>query len=292
MQEFSPPYGEIEVISPLIRRITANNPAPYTFKGTGTYIIGHGNVAVIDPGPDMPDHINAIMSSLPGEEISHILVTHNHKDHSPGARLLALLSGAEIYAFDVGRQKYSKPDLEEGLDKDFKPDVILFDGDIIEGGNWTIEAVHTPGHLSNHLCFSLREEKALFTGDHVMGWSTTIVSPPDGNMQDYLNSLEKMMTRDDEIYYPTHGLPIEEPMKFIRQLLGHRLRRDKEILRAIEGGAHTIESVVGKVYPKIEKRLHLAASRTIFAHLIRLVDLDQVDCAGIASENTDYYLKK
>jgi len=292
MQEFSPPYGEIETLSPLIRRITANNPAPYTFKGTGTFIVGHGTVAVIDPGPDMPDHINAIMTSLKGEEISHILVTHNHKDHSPGSDLLSELSGAKIYAFDVGHQKYSEPDLEEGLDKNFKPDVILNDGDFIEGESWTIEAVHTPGHLSNHLCFSLHQEKALFTGDHVMGWSTTIVSPPDGNMQDYLNSLEKMMLRDDEIYYPTHGIPIEKPMKFIRQLFAHRLRRDKEIIRAMENGAHTVEDMLAKVYPKIKKELHVAASRTIFAHLIRLVDLGEVKCVGAVSESARYHPTK
>lgn len=292
MQEFSPPYGEIETISPLTRRITANNPAPYTFKGTGTYIIGHGSVAVIDPGPDMPEHINAIMTSLADEKISHILVTHNHKDHSPGARLLSELSGAKVYAFDIGQQKYSEPSLEEGIDKGFKPDVILNDGDIIKGNDWTVEAVHTPGHLSNHLCFSLQQEKALFTGDHVMGWSTTIISPPDGNMQDYLNSLEKMMSRDDEIYYPTHGLPINEPLKFIRQLIGHRLRRDKEILRAIENGAHRIDDIMSTVYPAIEKKLHIAASRTIFAHLIRLVDLGQVSCVEAPLETTDYYLTK
>ena len=225
MQDFSPPYGEIEEISPLIRRITAPNPSLYTFKGTGTYIIGRGDVAVIDPGPNMSTHHDAIITELGDEKITHILVTHNHKDHSPGARPLATSSGAKIYAFDVGNQLYSAEEAEEGLDKDFFPDVILKNNDEIKGNNWTIDVVHTPGHLSNHICFGLREEKALFTGDHVMGWSTTLISPPDGSMQDYYNSLNMMMTRDDKIYYPTHGLPIENPLSFIKNTLEHRLSR-------------------------------------------------------------------
>tara|TARA_R110002096_G_scaffold435828_1_gene663718 strand:- start:24608 stop:25486 length:879 start_codon:yes stop_codon:yes gene_type:complete len=288
MQDFSPPYGEIEVISPLIRRITAPNPAPYTFKGTGTYIIGHGDVAVIDPGPHIQDHIDAIMAGLNGESITHILVTHNHQDHSPGARPLAAICGAKIYAFDVGNQLYSAPDAEEGLDKDFCPDVILRNGDEILGGDWTIEVVHTPGHLSNHICFGLREEKALFTGDHVMGWSTTIISPPDGNMQDYLDSLKMMLGRDDEIYYPTHGLPIENPLSFVKQLLGHRLRRDKEIIRALEECTLSIEELVGKIYPGLDQKLHLAASRTLFAHLIRLAALGEINSDSVPSETSLY----
>lgn len=289
MQDFSPPYGEIEVISPRIRRVTAPNPAPYTFKGTGTYIIGHGDVAVIDPGPHIPDHIDAIIAGLGGETITHILVTHNHQDHSPGARPLAEVCDAKIYAFDVGKQLYSAPDAEEGLDKNFFPDVILKNGDQISGGDWTLDVVHTPGHLSNHICFGLLEEKALFTGDHVMGWSTTIISPPDGNMQDYLDSLEMMMGRDDEIYYPTHGLPIEKPLNFVKQLLGHRLRRDKEIIRTLEGHTLSIEELVGKIYPGLDKKLHLAASRTLFAHLIRLVALGKVSSDSTPSETSRYF---
>lgn len=291
MQDFSPPYGEIEVISPLIRRITAPNPAPYTFKGTGTYIIGHGDVAVIDPGPNIPDHITAIMDGLSDETITHILVTHNHQDHSPGARPLADLCNAKIYAFDVGKQLYSAPNAEEGLDKDFFPDVIIKDGDEIHGKDWTLDVLHTPGHLSNHICFGLREEKALFTGDHVMGWSTTIISPPDGNMQDYLNSLQMMMERDDEIYYPTHGRPIEHPLNFIKHLLAHRLRRDKEIIRALDGHSLSIDDLLGVIYPGLDKKLHLAASRTLFAHLIRLVALDEVKSDSIPSEASRYYKK-
>ena len=290
MQEFSPPYGEIELITKNIRRITAPNPAPYTFKGTGTYIIGHGYVAVIDPGPDITSHIDAILTSLGDEKISHILITHNHKDHSPAAKPLAEKCGAKIYGFDVSMQQYTDIDAEEGIDKNYAPDVLLKNDDIIKGQDWTIEAIHTPGHLSNHICFAYREEKSLFTGDHVMGWSTTIISPPDGNMADYLESLEKLRLRDDKIYYPTHGLPINNPKQFVTQLIGHRLRRDKEIIRAIAGGASTIEEIVGIIYATIDKKLYLAASRTTFAHLIRLVDLGHVKCGGKPSESSHYKL--
>ncbi|MDG1995593.1 MAG: MBL fold metallo-hydrolase [Emcibacteraceae bacterium] len=288
MDDFVPIYGEIEIISPNVRRITANNPAPFTYKGTGTYIIGYGSVAVIDPGPNMPSHIDAIVDGLKGETISHILVTHNHKDHSPAAQPLSKLCGAKIYAADVKNQQYSEDKLEEGIDKFFAPDVILKDGDIIKSSNWTIEAVHTPGHLSNHYCFAYQQEKALFTGDHVMGWSTTIVSPPDGDMQDYMNSLEKLLNRDDSIYYPTHGGAIKKPTQFVKQLLGHRLRREKEIIRAIENGARTIEEIVIKIYVSINKKLYPAAARTIYAHLIRLVNIGKITCDGTPLETSIY----
>ena len=292
MQKFDPPYGEIENIADNVRRITAPNPAPYTFKGTGTYIIGHGEVAVIDPGPNIPSHIDAIMTALIDEKISHILVTHNHKDHSPAARPLAELCGAKIYAYDVNEQLYSDMEVEEGIDKEFYPDVIIKDGDLIEGKNWTIEAVHTPGHLSNHLCFSYLQQGSLFTGDHIMGWSTTIISPPDGDMQDYLDSLKKLIDRNEKIYYPTHGLPIENPKQFVRQLHGHRLRRDKEIVRALDQGATTIDQIVSILYLNIDQKLHLAASRTIFAHLIRLVDIGDVSTSGTPIETSQFTLSK
>ena len=292
MTEFSPPYGEIKNISQKIRRITAPNPAPYTYKGTGTYIIGHKNVAVIDPGPDIPSHIDAIMTSLSDEKITHILITHNHLDHSPAAKLLSQKTGAPVYGFDVSDQQYSDIDAEEGLDKDYRPDFILNDGDIIEEYDWTIEAIHTPGHLSNHLCFAYLEEKALFTGDHIMGWSTTIISPPDGNMGDYLNSLEKLRNREFDIYYPTHGEAISNPKQFVTQLIGHRLRRDKEIIRAIDNGAHTIDQIVEVVYVGLDPKLNLAASRTIYAHLIRLVGLGDVICDGSVSETSKFQVRK
>lgn len=291
MKDFAPPYGEIEVISPNIRRITAYNPAPFTFEGTGTYIVGHGNVAVIDPGPNLPKHIDAILNGLKEDAISHILVTHNHQDHSPAAIPLSKKCGAKIYAANVDDQMYSDHKIEEGIDKAFKPDIEIKEGDIIKGDNWTIEAIHTPGHLSNHYCFAYIEEKALFTGDHVMGWSTSIVSPPDGDMQDYMDSLEKLLKRDDNIYYPTHGWPIENPQQFVKQLLGHRLRREKEIIRAVENKANTIDEIVHKVYFNIDKKLYPAAARTIYAHLIRLVSIGSLCCDGVPVENSKYFIK-
>ncbi|MBT5074510.1 MAG: MBL fold metallo-hydrolase [Kordiimonadaceae bacterium] len=291
MNDFSPPYGEIEDISPLIRRITAPNPAPYTFKGTGTYIVGHGEIAIIDPGPIIPSHLDALKSSLEGETVSHILITHNHKDHSPAAKPLANHFGCEIYGFDVGSQQHADVIAEEGIDKDFKPNQLLKDGDIINGEGWTIEAVHTPGHLSNHLCFAFAEEKALFTGDHIMGWSTTIVSPPDGNMTDYMNSLEKLIERDDEIYYPTHGTYIEKPHRFVSNILRHRLVREKTIIKAVGAGLNEIPQILAKIYPMLPSKLHIAAERTILAHLIRLVELGEVDCDGKASEKSTYSIK-
>ncbi len=290
MRDFSPPYGEIEIMSPCVRRITAPNPAPYTFKGTGTYIVGHDHVAVIDPGPNIKSHINAILDALASETITHILITHNHKDHSPAAKPLALATNAKIYAYDVGEQKYSSDDIEEGLDRDFKPDVILNDGEIIEGSNWTMKVIHTPGHLSNHVCYALNEEKALFTGDHIMGWSTTIVSPPDGNMEDYLNSLEKLTTRDDEIYYPTHGWPIDKPQQFVRHLIDHRLSREQHIISAINSGAQNVNQMVRYIYTNITENLHIAASRSVYAHLIRMVNNGHVCCDETPKETSKYYI--
>lgn len=291
MKDFEPLYGEIEVISPTIRRITAKNPAPFTFKGTGTYIIGQGSVAVIDPGPNLPQHIAAIQSELNGETISHILVTHNHQDHSPAAVPLSKQCGAKIYAANVDNQIYSDHQIEEGIDKTFKPDIEIKDGDMIKGDNWTIEAIHTPGHLSNHYCFAYLEEKALFTGDHVMAWSTSIVSPPDGDMQDYMDSLDKLLKRKDDVYYPTHGWSINNPQQFVKQLLGHRLRREKEIMRVLENGATTIDEIVHHIYVKIDEKLYPAAARTIYAHLIRLVNIGSIYCEGAPQENSKYFLK-
>ena len=292
MTDFSPPYGKIEDISPHIRRITANNPAPYTYKGTGTYIIGHGTVAIIDPGPILSSHIDAIKISLNDEKVSHVLVTHNHKDHSPASRIIADHFGCGIYAFDIGDQQFSSELSEEGIDKDFKPDILMKDGDVVKGDNWTIEAVHTPGHLSNHLCFALREEKALFTGDHIMGWSTTIVSPPDGNMQDYMDSLEKLIARDDEIYYPTHGTYIKNPKRFVRNILKHRIVREKTILKAVNGGIDQIPQMISKIYPKLAPNLHIAAERTILAHLIRLINAGEIKCEGEPTVKSNYSIKK
>jgi len=206
-------YGTVMQLAPGIRRVIANNPGPFTFHGTGTYILGTGKVAVIDPGPDDEAHIDAILAALPGEDVSHILVTHTHMDHSPGCRPLQAKTGAPTYAYGphgAGKMEQGVQ-VEEGGDMDFEPDHLVTHGDIIRGEDWTVECVYTPGHTSNHLCFALQEQKALFTGDHVMGWSTSIISPPDGDMADYMQSLELLLERDDEIYWPTHGPSIIDP---------------------------------------------------------------------------------
>ncbi len=289
-KKFSPHYGEITKISPLIRRLVAPNPSPFTFHGTGTYIIGKNQIALIDPGPAIASHIQALEKFLETVAVSHILITHNHVDHSPAARPLKRVTGAEIYAFDVSGQADIDNHAEEGRDRDFKPDHILKDGDIIDGDGWTIEAVHTPGHLSNHLCFALLEEKALFSGDHVMGWSTSVVSQPDGDMKDYLASLEKLLSRDDKIYYPTHGAPIENPKPYVRALIAHRHQRESQILEVLSAGPATIDRMVDIIYSDIPAYLHPAAASSLLSHLIHMVGNHQVTCQGNPGQNSVFAL--
>ncbi len=279
-KNFSPEYGEITQVSPLIRRLVAPNPSPFTFHGTGTYIVGIEKVVIIDPGPAIASHIHGLEKFLETLEISHILVTHNHVDHSPAAHPLKLATGAEIYAFDTGDQADVDNHAEEGRDQNFAPDHILHDGDVIEGDGWTLDVVHTPGHLSNHLCFGLREERALFTGDHVMGWSTSVVSQPDGDMKDYLASLEKLLDRDDKTYYPTHGAPIENPKPFVKALIAHRHDRERQILEAIKAGNTNIPQMVTAIYSDIPTYLHPAAASSVLSHLIHMADNGQVTCEG------------
>ena len=206
-------YGRVDEVGPGIRRVIANNPSAFTFAGTGTYILGRGEVAVIDPGPKDPAHIDALLAATAGEQITHILVTHTHMDHSPGCALLKAHCDAPTYGFGPhGAGKAEEGvQVEEGGDMDFEPDVLVRDGDLIEGGSFSVECVYTPGHTSNHLCFAHRESKALFSGDHVMGWSTSVISPPDGDMAAYMASLEKLLDRDDTVYWPTHGPSIDDP---------------------------------------------------------------------------------
>ena len=271
-RDFDAPYGVAEQVSPLIARVLAPNPGPFTFKGTGVYIVGAGReVAVIDPGPDIPEHIAALKRALAGRRVTHILVTHTHGDHSPAAAPLKAWSGASTYAFGPhgsGRDEGVK--MEEGGDTAFVPDVRAKDGDVISGEGFSFECVFTPGHTSNHMCFALREEKALFTGDHVMGWSTTVVVPPDGNMADYLASLKKLIARDDAVLWPTHGGPVREPPPFLQAYLEHRLMREAQILACVADGLDTIPAMVARMYADVDKRLHPAAARSVEAHLIQL----------------------
>ncbi len=263
------PYGKVERLSPLVRRVLARNPSAFTYTGTGTYIVGNGTVAVIDPGPDDPDHIAALIDAVAGETVSHIVVTHTHKDHSPAARPFAAATGAPVTGCaPIPMVDDSGPKVEAGFDQTYHPDRVLSDGECVSGPDWTLEAVFTPGHTSNHLCFALPQEKALFSGDHVMGWSTTVVAPPDGDMAAYITSLTLLLDRDETIYYPTHGDPVTNPPRFVRGLIGHRKQREGQILRQLTDGPKPIPAMVAVMYAGVAPGLHPAAGRSVLAHLI------------------------
>ena len=272
------PYAIAEQVSPLVRRVLAYNPSPFSYTGTQTYIVGTGEVAVIDPGPlgDDPHHVEALISILAGEKISAIMCTHTHRDHSPAAAPLAAATGAPIIGCAALVLEDDGPRADASFDATYVPDRVLVDGDQISGPGWTLTAVATPGHTSNHLCFALEEEKALFTGDHVMSWSTSVVSPPDGDMAAYMRSLALLMDRDDAIYYAAHGAPIETPQRLVRGMMGHRKQREGQILRLLESGVGHIPEMVGHMYKGVDKRLHPAAGRSVLAHLIDLRDRGEV----------------
>jgi glyoxylase-like metal-dependent hydrolase (beta-lactamase superfamily II) len=271
-RDFDVPFETEMRLSPRIRRVLARNPGPFTFKGTGVYIVGGKDVAVIDPGPDLPEHVDALKRALAGRTVRHILVTHTHNDHSPAARALKEWSGAKTYAF--GPHGSGKAEegvkIEEGGDMDFMPDVFVRDGETIEGPGYTFECVFTPGHTSNHMCFALKEEKALFTGDHVMGWSTTVVAPPDGDMAAYMASLKKLLAREDATLWPTHGGPVRNPRPFLEAYIAHRLAREAQIVASLKNGIDTIPEIVARLYADVDKRLHPAAARSVLAHLIQM----------------------
>jgi glyoxylase-like metal-dependent hydrolase (beta-lactamase superfamily II) len=282
IREFEPRYGELVCVTPLVGRVVANNPGPFTFKGTGVYIVGGEDVAVIDPGPDLPEHVEALKRALAGKRVSHILVTHCHSDHSPAAKPLKQWSGAKTYAFGphgAGRDD-SDAKVEAGGDMDFMPDVRVKDGETISGNGFSFECVHTPGHTSNHMCYALKEEKALFTGDHIMGWSTTVVTPPDGDMAQYMASVQKLQARGDKTLYPTHGAPVGDPKPFLAAYLEHRYERERQVLQSIRDGRDTIAAMVAHMYVDVDKKLHPAASRSVLAHLIQLENQGRVKHAG------------
>ena len=261
-------YGVPVPLSPRVTRLLAPNPGPFTFQGTGVYIIGAGaSVAVIDPGPDLPVHITALKQAIGARAVSHILITHTHRDHSPAAAALKAWSGAKTIA--AGPHGDAVGEVEEGADRDFAPDSVVRDGDVITGDGFTLTCIATPGHATNHMCYALDAEQALFCGDHVMGWSTSVVAPPDGDMADYLNSLEKLIARGDRILYPTHGSPITQPETYLRELLAHRKMREVQILEALAGGS-AIDALVTRLYPDIQPALRGAAAAQIQAHLDHL----------------------
>jgi len=264
------PYGLVERLSPRVRRVLAHNPSPFTFTGTGTYIVGNGTVAVIDPGPDDAAHLAALLAAIGDETVGHILVTHTHRDHSPAAVPLKAATGAPVVGCAPIVASEHGPKVEEGFDRSYAPDRVMGDGERVEGPDWTLTAIHTPGHTSNHLCFALGEEKALFSGDHVMGWSTTVVTPPDGDMAAYMASLRKLLDLDHEIYFPTHGPAVTEPKRLVRGLITHRKQREGQILKLLADGPKPVPALVAVMYANVAPVLHPAAGRSVLAHLIDL----------------------
>jgi glyoxylase-like metal-dependent hydrolase (beta-lactamase superfamily II) len=265
--------GVPQQLEPLVARVLADNPSPFTHTGTQTHLVGTTDLAVIDPGPDDPEHIEALIAAIAGRPVTAIVITHTHRDHSPGSRPLAAATGAPI----VGCAPLALDDLgpraDASFDADYVPDRVLADGESVSGQGWTLTAIATPGHTSNHLAFALPETNALFSGDHVMGWSTTIVSPPDGDMAAYMQSLAKLQARsEDRIYYPAHGDPVENPQRLVRGLIGHRKQREGQILRLLDAEPRSIPAMVEKMYVGIDPRLFPAAERSVLAHLYEMRD--------------------
>ena len=304
-------YAEAEVVSPKIRRVIARNPSNFTFTGTGTYLVGNAtDVAVIDPGPDLPEHRTALLRAIEGQKVRAIVITHCHSDHVGLAAWLREETGAPTVAWkphgavgqldndedikvmqslapppkteeekekerEIARAAGLDPDdleIRESVDLEFEPDVRVGDGEVAaHGDGWTLIGIHTPGHTSNHMCVAFEEEKALFTGDHIMGWSTTVVSPPDGDMRDYMASVKKLQFRDDKILWPTHGSPVTDPQPFLRAYYEHRLGREAQVLACVAQGVNTVAPMVRQMYAAVIPELHIPAARSVLSHLTQLV---------------------
>ena len=304
-------YAEAEVVSPKIRRVIARNPSNFTFTGTGTYLVGNAtDVAVIDPGPDLPEHRTALLRAIEGQKVRAIVITHCHSDHVGLAAWLREETGAPTVAWkphgavgqldndddikvmqslapppkteeekekerEIARAAGLDPDdleIRESVDLEFEPDVRVGDGEVAaHGDGWTLIGIHTPGHTSNHMCVAFEEEKALFTGDHIMGWSTTVVSPPDGDMRDYMASVKKLQLRDDKILWPTHGSPVTDPQPFLLAYYEHRLGREAQVLACVAEGVNTVAPMVRQMYAAVIPELHIPAARSVLSHLTQLV---------------------
>ncbi|MCF8475522.1 MAG: MBL fold metallo-hydrolase [Pseudolabrys sp.] len=285
----------VDEVMPGVRRVMANNPGPFTFKGTISYIIGKGKVAIVDPGPDDPAHIGAVLDAVRGETVSHIFVTHTHRDHSPAVPAIKHATGATVYAEGVHRA--ARPlhigehnPLDSSGDRDFVADVYLKDGETVSGDGWTVEAVTTPGHTANHMAFAFKEKNALFAGDHVMAWATSIVAPPDGAMSDYMASLRKLAKRDEQIYFPGHGPAIGDANRFVNYYILHRMAREDSILHRLGKGATDIATIVRAIYIGIDPRLTGAAGLSVLAHMEDLVTRGVVATDGLPSIDGVYRL--
>ena len=273
-----PPYAKLEVLEPGIARLLAHNPSAFTFFGTQTYVVGGNEVAVIDPGPDLPEHLDALERAIADRRVVAIMCTHTHRDHSPGARPLSDRLNAPIIGCAPLLLESVGPRADASFDGSYCADHVLADGDALEIGGEPMVAVATPGHTSNHLCFAWRG--ALFTGDHVMGWSTTVVVPPDGDMAAYMDSLDKLRRREDRIYYPAHGPEVTNPAQYVRHLVGHRMQRERQIMKLVSDEARDVPGIVASAYPGLDPRLTVAAGGSVLAHLIDLERRGLVRQAG------------
>ena len=287
--------GMAEAVLPGVRRLLCNNPGPFTYKGTISYIIGTGKVAIVDPGPDDAAHVAALLDAVRGETVTHIFVTHTHRDHSPATPAIKAATGATVYAEGPHRPSREvhlgeAPRLDASGDFDFRPDVRLADGEVVSGSGWAIEAVTTPGHTKNHMAFALRGADAMFIGDHVMAWSTSIVAPPDGSMGDYMASLHKLARRTERHYLPGHGGMIHDAPRFVAQYIAHRRGRERSILGRLAKGAADIPTLVRAIYIGIDPRLVGAAGLSVFAHLEDMVARGEVACDGEPSLTATYRL--
>lgn len=274
--QFQPRYGDAVELLPGIRRLTVNNPSPFTFHGTNSYIVGDETLAVIDPGPEDDDHLAALVAAIGGRPVSHIFVSHTHKDHSPLAARLKAMTGARTVA--TGPHRAARPlrigeinPLDASADLDFAPDIAAADGSVIDGDGWALRTIHTPGHAANHAVFALEGTGTLFSADHVMAWATSIVAPPDGAMSDYMASLDKLLARDDTLFLPGHGGALRQPAKFMRGLRSHRKMRERAILERVKAGDRTVAEMVAAIYRDTDPRLHGAAGLSVLAHLEDLV---------------------
>lgn len=284
-------YGAVVEMAPGLRRVVANNPGKFTYRGTGTYIVGQGRVAIVDPGPDDADHIKAVLAAVDGEQVEALLITHTHRDHSPASQAVAEATGAPAYGFgphppaddDDGKS-------EERGDLRFAPDAAVVHGDVVDGPGWSFECLYTPGHISNHIAYRWQEAAGVFTGDHIMGWSTTIVPPPDGNMTDYLASLRLLAeSPDDRVYWPTHGPPVTKPHALVEALYAHRLDRERQILECLAFGPQTIAEMVAVMYADVASELHEPAARSVLAHLIAMTGDGRVSTDGEVTAEAVYY---